>query len=114
MYKQLLNKGFKPVYYTNHDWLDATISKTRLFYNLEIKNLDIFNVILNTLNKYNELFYLLLDDKIVIQISIDENLNSFWIELFNVDADNIELTEEEMIKVLNVLPNIFQMEHSDV
>ncbi len=31
IYKTLLNKGFKPVYYTNANWFDSRECNSRLF-----------------------------------------------------------------------------------
>lgn len=50
MYKDLLNKGFKPVYYTNSDW-ESRPSKTRLFYNYSIENKELLNIILEHMVK---------------------------------------------------------------
>jgi len=113
MYKKLLNKGFKPYYYTNDDFLTSTSCDSRLFYTLKVNNEDLINSILNVLNKYNDYFNILLEPDLVTWIEIDEFLESFWWYFYNTDKDNIEIASKEMEKILEILPNKFIFEHRD-
>lgn len=113
MYRALLNKGFKPIYYTNDNYIDVTPSKSRLFYRLRITNDDLINSILNVLGKYDKYFSILLNRDLVVQIEIDEYLESFWFYLLNTNEDSFEICKEDMEKVINVLPNKYMLEHCE-
>jgi len=114
MYKELLNKGFKPIYYTNEDWfISRKDCKTRLFYKYRIETKEILNSIINTLGIFNEYFFIIENDEVVAEIETDENLNEYCIYFYNVDADNYKIPIVMLENLLNVIPNNFTFEYSE-
>lgn len=113
MFKKLLNKGFKPTYYTNADWFESRVCKTRLFYKYNVESKELLNILFNITDTYNKYFYLLENDNLITYIEVDENLESFWIYFYNADGDSIKLLAESMDKVLDILPNKFEFECAD-
>ena len=109
MYKNLLNKGFKPIYYTNNDWENRPY-KTRLFYNYDIGSKELLNTILGVLEIYNIYFFTLINEDCVAQLEVDENLEEYWLYFYNCQTENYQITKEDFEKVINVLPNAFTFE----
>jgi hypothetical protein len=115
MYKILLEKGFKPIYYTNDDFLKVTRNKSRVSYRLEIReDNSLINVIYNTLNIYDKYFYTLQEKEAVYYIEFDEDLESAYLYIYNVDTGNYEIPESKWEDLLRILPNKFNFEHCDI
>lgn len=113
IYKKLLEKGFEPTYFIDKDFLENTLAKSRLFYILKINNNDLLQIILNKLDVYDKYFWIFLNKDLITQIEIDENVEELNIRLFNVDIDNIILKDEQIEKILDLLPNKFNFNNSD-
>jgi len=113
MYKKLLDKGFKSVYYTNKDFLENRDLKSRLVYRYNVESKELLSVIFNVLNNFDKYYYLLLNEDLIVKIEIEENLESFWVYLYNTNTDNFELSIDEMNRVLDILPNLFKFEHHE-
>jgi hypothetical protein len=110
MYKTLLNKGFKPVYYTNEDWLD-TRKCGRLFYRYRVETKELLNSILNVLDVFDRYFFLIEDNDIVTEIEVDEELDEYWIYFYNANTDNIEVQKDKLEELFKVIPNKYLFEH---
>lgn len=114
MYKMLLNKGFKPVYYTNDDWFESRDSKSRLFYKYRVETKELLNSMLNVLNIYDRYFFIIEDnDNIVTEIEVDEDLNEYWIYFYNANTDNFGIPKDKIEELLKVIPNNFLFEHCE-
>lgn len=113
MYKTLLNKGFKPIYYTNDDWFESRDCKSRLFYRYEVESKEMLNSILNIFNIYDEYFFLLENEDLITYIEFGEDLDEYWIYFYNADVDNFEIPKEKLNDLFNIIPNGFSLEYCD-
>lgn len=113
IYKTLLNKGFKPVYYTNNDWFKRRECNSRLFYRYEVTTKELLSSILNIFNIYNKYFLLLENEDLITHIEVDEDLEEYWIYFYNADVDNFEISKDKLDELFNVIPNGFTLEHCD-
>jgi len=113
VYKTLLNKGFKPVYYTNDDWFKSRDCRSRLFYRYDVTTKELLNAILNIFDIYDKYFFLLENEDLITHIEIDEHLDEFWIYFYNSDVDNFEIPKEKLEDLFMVIPNNFELEHCD-
>lgn len=113
IYKTLLNKGFKPTYYTNLDWFTSRDCKSRLFYKYRVESNVLLHAIFNVLNIYNEYFFLIENEDMIMEIEVDENLEEYCLYFMNVDTDNYIIPTEKIIDLLNIIPNNFLLEYYD-
>lgn len=114
LYKKLLDKGFKPIYYINADLFEFTNLESRIVYNLDIDNKDLIQIIFQNLNVYDDFSHTLLHDNIKISIKCDEKLSEISIIVHNKDCDGFIVKNEYIDILFNILPNKFIFEHLDV
>lgn len=114
MYKILLNKGFKPVYYTNDDWFEEGRNcKSRLFYRYRLESKELLHSVFNTLDIFDEYFFVLENDDVVVEIESDEDLNGFWLYFYNMDIDDYDVPKDKLNDLFNVIPNQFTFEYQN-
>jgi len=113
MYKELIDKGFKPIYYTNSDWEETRKTDSRLFYRYDLKTKEIINIVLNILNIFDEYFWIMQCEDLICYIETDENITYTFLYFYNVDAEAYEMTIENTDEVVKVLPNNFIFEHAE-
>jgi len=113
MYKEMLNKGFKPIYYTNDDWFESRTCNTRLFYRYDVNDSTLLNSIFNILDIYGKYYWILEDKDVVIQIETDEEAQEFWLYFYNTGLENYEIPKDKLQELFNIIPNAFEFEHSD-
>lgn len=112
MYKKLLEKGFIPTYYTDDDFLESTLAKSRIFYILDVEEDALIQVILNILNIFDTYFWIFSNEDLVFRFEIDENIEEICIHLYNTYVDNITLKPSQYEDILNLLPNKFNFADS--
>lgn len=113
MYKTLLEKGFKPIYYTNDNWFESRKCNSRLFYRYEVTTKELLNAILNIFSIYNDYFFLLENEDLVTYIEVDKDLNEYWIYFYNSDVDNYEIPKEKLNELFSIMRNCYEFEYCD-
>lgn len=112
IYKQLLETGFKPIYYNNGD-LEGYVIESRLNYR-KLLNLEryegVVDLIINHLGRDN---YFWLNNVDSLYIEIDENLKCaelYWQD--KNDSEAVDITDK-LEYILNLLPKEYQYETLD-
>lgn len=113
MYKTLLEKGFKPIYYTNDNWFESRKCNSRLFYRYEVTTKELLNAIFNIFGIYNDYLFLLENEDLITYIEVDEDLNEYWIYFYNSDVDNYEIPKEKLNELFSVMRNCYEFEYCD-
>lgn len=102
-HKMLLDKGFIPTWYTDSYFKDE--GRNRLFYEIKNVSKELFTSIMSGLELWNEYFWILDNDEVMIEIGITENLDEVYIYFYNADCDNLILTDEQVNLLFKILPN---------
>jgi len=107
MYKQLLNKGFTPVYYTNKDFMETRSTTSRLFYRCQLTTTELLNSILSALDIFDKYFWVLENKKLKSYLETDEKFEHTFIYFEDSIADIIEIQKDKANQIINMLPNNF-------